>query len=367
MPFSRSVATRIQPYFGYRNNTRLFLTARALRSPPAKLGKASGLRAFRTMLAKFASREVPGVSVRLVAKFGGKVVIDCRRETDAEGFVHFDEVIDPGIDLPKRTMWESVTLEWFNSDGQQSIAANILAPSATASMGVISDIDDTIIESGITGGLRNVARNWRRVLAQMPTERIAVPGAADFYTSLGGQTLNTRDDGLHAPARPFFYVSSSPWNLFSYLVAFQKAHRLPHGPLMLRDWGLNRETFGSGSHGEHKRAAIASILGSYPEMRFAMIGDDTQGDLPAFAQAAKAHPGQVAGVFLRKAATEDFSPEELTAKAQLEADGIPLWVGESFESAKDFLETLGIENDDDAAQIIHTIEDEAEEAESSPA
>ncbi|MDE1468208.1 phosphatase domain-containing protein [Aurantiacibacter sp. D1-12] len=364
MVLSRSVATRIQPYFGYRNTTRLAVSARALRSPAAKMESSSRLRAIRTMLAKFSSREVAGVTVRLVAKFAGETVIDTRRETDAEGFVHFDEEFPSKIERPEHTAWESVTLEWVNTKGPQSIVASILAPASTARLGVISDIDDTIIESGITGGLRNIARNWRRVMAEMPTERIVVPGAADFYTSLGGQAPNVQSvaqpDALPAPSRPFFYVSSSPWNLFSYLVAFKKAHGLPHGPMMLRDWGLNRATFGSGSHGAHKRAAIASILATYPDMRFAMIGDDTQGDLPAFAEAAQAHPGQIAGVFLRKAAVEDFSPEERAAQLQLEKADIPLWLGESFQSASEFFETLGIESDHEAAQIVKTIEDKAE-------
>ncbi len=359
MVFSRRVATRLQPYFGYRNRSRLSVSVRALRSPVANMGRSSSLRAFRTMMAKFASREVKGVAVRLLAKNAGKTILDCRHETDAEGFVHFDESFAHHVNLPEHTTWENVTLEWLNSDGPQSITANVLAPADATRLGIISDIDDTIIESGITGGIRNIARNWKRVLAQMPAERIAVPGAADFYTALGGQAPAAPSAVLQAPSRPFFYVSSSPWNLFSYLIAFQKAHGLPHGPMMLRDWSLNRATFGSGSHGAHKRAAIATILSTYPEMRFAMIGDDTQGDLPAFADAAAAHPGQVAGVFLRKAATEGYTAEELAAKVQLEADGIPLFTGETFDEATDFLEALGIGRDDHAAQIIHAIEDEA--------
>ena len=92
-----------------------------------------------------------------------------------------------------------------------------MAPGRHGKLAVVSDIDDTIIETG-AGNLR---ANWRRVFAEMPGEREVVPGSVEFYARLGGGHV-----GEQGPAtrRPFFYVSSSPWNLFDYLVAFQKAH-----------------------------------------------------------------------------------------------------------------------------------------------
>ena len=166
----------------------------------------------------------------------------------------------------------------------------MLAPGCDGRLAVISDIDDTIIETGITGGIGSVARNWDRVFAQMPGQRTVVPGAATFYSELGGAGDSGKADkpseALVATRRPFFYVSSSPWNLFTYLVAFQQMRGLPLGPIKLRDWGLNRQTFGKSSHGSHKVEAIAGILEMYPDMQFALIGDDTQGDLPAFASPA---------------------------------------------------------------------------------
>ena len=188
----------------------------------------------------------------------------------------------------------------------------MLAPGAVTKLAVISDIDDTIVETGITGGPKSVAKNWRRVLAELPDERIAVPGSDVFYGALGGGAVLAEPGGAGvrhtATHRPFFYVSSSPWNLFSYLVAFQQSRNLPLGPLLLRDWGLNRATFGSGSHGEHKRAAIEGLLAFYPEMRFALIGDDTQGDLPAYADAVRHFPGRVVAVFIRTG-SGPLSPE----------------------------------------------------------
>ncbi len=360
MVFARKIATRIQPYFGYRSRNRLVLTARALRSARPGFGEGSRWRAFRTMMAQFASREVAGVTVQLVVEGPDGPLVDRTATTDREGFVHFDIALDPAWDLPDHPMWEVATLRWINGNGPQIAEAHILAPGRDSSLAVISDVDDTIVETGITGGVRNIARNWKRVLAQLPHQRVAVPGAEIFYNHLGGGEKGSLPQlgaqRMTATHRPFFYVSSSPWNLFSYLVAFQRANNMPLGPLLLRDWGFNRETLGSGSHGVHKQAAIGSLLEMYPAMRFALIGDDTQGDLPAFADAVARHPGRVAAVFLRMTAGEEFTREEHDARATIEAAGVPLWLGETFEEGRDFLARMGFSEGGETEQIVRMVE-----------
>ena len=366
MVLFRRTPVRIQPYFGFRSRSRLKLTARALRSGKDGFEQAGRIRAFRTMIAQFASREVPGLEVRLTAQAQGTVLLDTTVTTDAEGYAHFDCALSPEWDLPAHPEWETVTLSWSNAEGPQAVEAHVLAPGRDGRLAVISDMDDTVIETGITGGPRAIARNWHRVLAQFPQERIAVPGADIFYGALGGGNVAHPDElraGKSVPAtrRPFFYVSSSPWNLFSYLVAFMRTKNLPLGPLLLRDWGLDRETFGSSSHGAHKTGAIEEILAMYPDMRFALIGDDTQGDLPAFAHVVQKFPGRVAAVFLRKAAAEDFSPDELAGKRTIEAANIPLWIGESYEIGEDFLQELGFTPGGETEQIVRTVDHEPEE------
>jgi phosphatidate phosphatase APP1 len=359
-------AVRLQPYFGYRSRDRLVLSARALRSGKPGFEKRGRLQAMRTMLAQFASREEAGVRVTLEIDVAG---IAMRHEavTNREGFVRFDIALDPPFDLPPHPVWEIAQLHWFNRDGPQCVDGHVLAPGTDTPLAVISDIDDTIIETGIPGGMRAVARNWRRILAELPEDRIAVPGADVFYGALGGGQVLPPGElrperRIPATHRPFFYVSSSPWNLFAYLVAFQRAKGLPLGPLLLRDWGFNRETFGSGSHGLHKSAAIDAIVAMYPDLRFALIGDDTQGDLPAYADAVVRNPGRIAAIFIRTTAAHDFSPEEAAGKAAIEAAGVPLWLGDSFAVGKDFLDAAGFTPGCETEQIVRAVEQVPTEA-----
>lgn len=342
---------RIRPYFGYRNASRLCLTARALRVRDRGWEHDGTFRKLAAMLSQFASHEVPGLAVTLEISGEGGAVQTFPAVTDAEGFVHFDVEAHAGTASQHDPSWELARLHWTNRDGPQSVDAFILAPGENHRLAVISDIDDTIIETGAG----DLMRNWRRVLAQMPGDREAVPGAKELFNRL------SRGEGvggtLPATRRPFFYISSSPWNLFDYLVAFQKLHKLPEGPILLRDWDLNRSTFASSGHHAHKARAIDGLIDFYPEMRFALIGDNTQADALAYSEVVAKHPGRIAAVFIRQAPGADVSADEQAAFAAIRAAGVELWTGNSYEIGADFLATLGFTAGGETTQIVQTIEE----------
>ena len=62
-----------------------------------------------------------------------------------------------------------------------------------------------------------------------------------------------------SPARPFFYVSSSPWNLYGFIAEFMERNAIPHGPMFLKDYGIDRTQFIRKSHDAHKVAASESL------------------------------------------------------------------------------------------------------------
>ncbi|MBB3989423.1 phosphatase domain-containing protein [Croceicoccus naphthovorans] len=350
------------PYFGHRSAHRLTITARALRAREPAWHHTGDLAKMRALWQQFASREEPHLPVTLVV--GTPDGAEQRHEVraDDEGYAHFSIDLN-GWERPAHTAWETVRFEWMNRTGPQSTEGFVLAPGHATRMGVISDIDDTVIETGITGGPRALVRNWRRMLATMPDDRTPVPGAGQLYGRLAGSVLAQPDKEpgtrLIAPHRPFFYVSSSPWNLFGYLVAFMRSRSLPLGPLHLRDWDFNRATLGSSGHGAHKRLAAEGILATYPDMKFALIGDDTQGDLVAYSHLAADFPGRIAAIFIRHAG-ELHTAEELAAITRIEAAGVPFWHGESFEVGTEFLEQIGVSQTGDTAQIVDTIEKDAD-------
>jgi len=350
----------IVPYAGYRSETRLFLRARILRHAAPGVVPRTSWQKFRAMVRLYASREVAGCEIALT--FGPH---RAATTSDAEGYVVFDVAFERDVPLPHKSDWESATLEATNCPCPDGPAeALILAPGTDIHHGVISDLDDTVLETG----LWNLARNWRRVLASNPADRIVVPGVEDLFTHIGGGAGGKADESasVPSPSLPFFYISSSPWNLYGFLTEFLSLNNLPLGPMMLKDWGFNRKTLASKSHGDHKTAAIAALLEFYPRLKFVLIGDDSQGDVAAYANAVVSHPGRVAGVLIRNVNDSSLSSEEDAAIAAIRNAGVPVWTGSAFDAGEDMLAMLKLSVSAEVEQVAKTLTKAEAEHDASP-
>lgn len=275
-----SGAVQVLPYAGYRNTRTLRVSGRVVEYSVPRAPADGVLDKLRAMWAIYNSREVSGVTVCCEVDGAGITSV-----SDEEGYFTFDLAIDRL--LPPRASWENVTLSIPNRDPAQPLTVPILAPGTDDRWGIISDIDDTIMETGAT----DFAANWRRIILEQPGERLAVPGTADLYR------LIARDHA--APTRPFFYVSSSPWNLYGFLTQFMDLNRIPHGPMFLKDLGMDASKFIDGGHKSHKLEAIRTILRFYPEHRFLLMGDNGQHDVEIYAEVVKQFPQRIGAVFIR--------------------------------------------------------------------
>ena len=169
----------------------------------------------------------------------------------------------------------------------------ILIPPVDAKFGVISDIDDTIIHTGLTSRFK-----WRVVkntFFKRAEKRIPLEGAAEFYTKL--QKGKTGND-----CNPIFYVSHSPWNLYRYLELFLKKNAFPKGSILLRDFANPFTTlFHPKTKGEkpEKQKEILNILKTYPQLSFILIGDSGEHDPDIYIEIAEAHPERILAIYLR--------------------------------------------------------------------
>jgi phosphatidate phosphatase APP1 len=325
---------RMLAYAGYRNTRSLRVSGRMVRfSEPLKPGETTWAKA-RAMMAIYNSHEVPGVTVRCE---GAGLEAAAEVTSDEEGYFTFDLAIDRP--LPSATAWEAVTLSTPGRDMQAaSIAAPVLAPGIDDHWGVISDIDDTVIETGPT----NFLKNWRRVLAERPGDRLAVPGAASLYGMIARNHA--------APTRPFFYVSSSPWNLYGFLTEFMELNRIPHGPMFLKDIGIEAGKFIKAGHAEHKLTAIRTILAFYPGHRFLLMGDNGQHDVEIYAEAVKSFPERIGAVFIRDVSGTCADGAKAGLLAEIARAGVQTYCAASFSEAVGILDALGLERPVEAAK-----------------
>ena len=260
----------IEPYIGYATPEHLVVRGRVLTSLRRNKPKPDQSRwtNFKQMFALFLTDEVGGVEVRA----GGVSAI-----SGEEGYFT--------LLLPRdeRTGWTDVEV---TIAGESTTAiCPVMIASKDADFGIISDIDDTMLQTGAYSLLRNL---WTSLTGNSATRRI-FPDAITFMNALSVGGRN-----------PVYYVSSSPWNLHHFLMTIFDKAGLVRGPKFLRDLGLSETQFITGTHGDHKGSSIDTLLAANPGLPFVLVGDTGQHDAFVYRDTIKRHPGRIKAVVLRE-------------------------------------------------------------------
>ncbi|WP_400190980.1 App1 family protein [Hymenobacter sp. B81] len=248
----------------------------------------SRLHNLLNMYRRFDSQEIPGAQLVIRPGDGTEHPV----VTDEEGYFTLNlepRQLNPPVDF----LWHPVEVELRQAPAplpaQRTIHAPVLVPPADAEYGIISDLDDTVIQTSATDLLRMA----RTVLLRNARSRLPFKGVAEFYRQLQLGRNGKRNN-------PFFYVSSSPWNLYDLLDDFLALNEIPPGPLLLRDMGLKMKSAGDASaHHGHKLKEIDNLLLTYPQLPFVLIGDSGQEDANIYREVVRRHPGRVLAIYIR--------------------------------------------------------------------
>ena len=281
----RRFAARFRPdrrlhavaYRGFGNRASGTLSGRVLayREPPDD-APASLWSNLQASYRRFETDEVPGVRVEASVE-GGAVVATT---SDEEGYFSVELPVPEGV---VGTRLPVVLRLPDHPDAVVDGSAEIIVPGEAARFGVISDIDDTILVTQATSLLRMM----RLTLLESSESRVAFPGVSTFYAA------------LHADTNPFYYVSSSPWNLHEFLEDFMALKGIVAGPMLLRDFGLDESKLVAGPHLGHKLRAIRSVLDRNPDLPFLLIGDSGQHDPEVYRTVVAEYPGRIRAVYIR--------------------------------------------------------------------
>ncbi|WP_232424963.1 App1 family protein [Algoriphagus resistens] len=336
----------IVPFEGFGNEKEILLVGRVIRDN--RIGEStpedSIWRNIGRMRRRFMSVVIPGVQVK--AQFLDKEYVV---KTDEEGYFEFK--IHPKKDIQILARWQQIKLalidQVIRNQGEVTAIGYVFLPVGNLDYGIISDIDDTIIP---TGAMR-MTEMLKTTFAKNAHTRVPFPGVAAFYKALQKGT-----DGVES--NPFFYVSSSPWNLYDFLNELLQIHHIPKGPLMLRDIGLSRTELISGSHSEHKLAQIRQILSTYSLLPFILIGDSGQEDPAIYLQVVKEFPGRILIVFIRDVhASRHASVKQISE--ELNELGVKMLLVETTLEASRYAIGKGWIMEEDLADIAHEkVEDE---------
>jgi phosphatidate phosphatase APP1 len=324
--FDRWKGLRIASYFGYATPETLYLSGRVLddesHHPPEK--PTMWTNVWNT-LQRIDSDEVPGACVRLDLDDTSATA-----ECDEEGFFHF-ELPTPDSLVPGRRWTAELTL--LDPPGHEDVTseASGLYPSADCRFAVISDLDDTVVRTGARSRLRMA----RTVLFNNAQTRVPMPGIAALYRALEAGRDGQADN-------PVFYVSSSPWNLYSLFAEFMRHHDVPEGPIFLRDFGFDPGKLWKEGHEEHKPALIRRLLEVHPDLDFVLMGDSGQKDPEVFRRVAEENPERIAAIVVRDVTPDARDREVDEIARELEAIDVPMARVETSAAAAERCAELGL-------------------------
>jgi phosphatidate phosphatase APP1 len=314
---------QIVTYRSYGTANRLYIKGRVLadKGLKAPTEKDEILQNLINMYRRFESDEIPNARLRVFFQEEEYMVT-----TDEEGYFVLN--LAPRVPIPVTDIWQYLVVELVEApipvpQGLQA-KAEVLVPPIDAEYGIISDIDDTIVKTAAT----DLLRMGGNVLLNNAYTRLPFAGVSAFYRSLQLGRNGKRNN-------PFFYVSSSPWNMYDLLHDFLDIHEIPAGPLLLRDFGIEKDKLFKSDHMGHKFKEIENILLTYPELNFVLIGDSGQEDPVIYQEIVKKFPTRILSIYIRDV--------ELPERAQ-----IAVKISEELKKGK--VEMLLVENTVKAAE-----------------
>jgi phosphatidate phosphatase APP1 len=160
-------------------------------------------------------------------------------------------------------------------------------------LGIISDIDDTFLVSHSLNPFKKIYILLFRDIHR----RKVFDDVVNHYQALSFAGRENKQE-----QNAFFYVSSSEWNLYRFIIKFTKIHQLPKAVLLLKDIKTSLTDFfltGRGSH-NHKFEKIKHILEFYPNLEYVLLGDDSQKDAYLYEAICKIFPVTVKAVYIRQ-------------------------------------------------------------------
>jgi phosphatidate phosphatase APP1 len=211
-------------------------------------------------------------------------------QSEKDGFFRFEWTID----APLKPGWHEVNVLLLGRRKENTPRASgkgsIYVPYSNQ-YAFISDIDDTFLISH--------SSNFRKRLFVLLTEN--AHSRQPFEDVVKHYQLLSRAGVPHAESNPFFFVSSSEWNLYDYIREFAINQKLPQGVYLLNQLKLFSQLWKTGQNNHStKFMRIVRVLEAFPKQKFILLGDDTQEDPTIYASIVSHFPNKILAVYLRK-------------------------------------------------------------------
>jgi len=336
----------IVPYRGYGTKNFMYCRGRLLKDKGIVASiKHSTWQNLKNTYKRFESDEISCGILNLNFQNA-----DYELVTNKEGYFMLQRAVELEVEHDGK-MWHKtdLTLLEAEEDFESEVRATgeIMFPAEDADFGVISDLDDTLIQTNVTSKIKMIYTS----IAKNAYTRMAFRGVPAFYWA-----LKTGKNGKKQ--NPLFYVSNSPWNLYDMLVEFMDINHIPKGPILLRDFGRHKGAERL-DYKNHKRNEIEYILETYPKMKFILIGDSGEKDADIYLEMTHKFPNRILAIYIRS--VNDEKRDERIKQLAKTSENVPLiLIKDSLEAAKHAAENEWISKENLAKvyQSMHIVKDD---------
>jgi len=273
----------LQLYRGYANEEELIVMGHVFKRTYDYDFQKKNFKNATSIINQFRIKTLQNFDIYL--KFGNQEI---HTKTLDDGYFKFC------IPLEKETHFGWMEYEVSIKDGDKTITekGSFIRPHK-GKLGIISDIDDTFLISHT----HNFFKKIYILLFKNVNDRKVFTDVVPHYQALSSAGRHNKEE-----ENAFFYVSSSEWNLYRFIVKFTKIHHLPRAVILLKDIKRGITDFfmsGRGNH-DHKFDKIKHVLEFYPNLKYVLLGDDSQHDPVLYERICKIFPVTVKAVYIRQ-------------------------------------------------------------------
>lgn len=321
----------VRVYNGYGDEDMLLLMGHVLKQSPlpkTKFRKNFLSNSF-SLLRLFIVEPYKAAPVRMV--WGTQVL---ETQTDEDGFFKFEWKSATAL----RPGWHRARVEVQQGNYAGIYGEGKLLIPHPSQYAFISDIDDTFLISHSS----DLRKRLYVLLTENARTRRPFEGVVKHYRLLANDSGNKDQN-------PFFYVSSSEWNLYEYIREFKRSYGIPEGVYLLGQMksGIEFIKTGQGKH-DGKYIRIVRVLKEFPHRKFVLLGDDTQRDPDIYTRIVKDFPGRIICVYLRHVGKRKKSSVEQKA-GEIKNEGVDILYFQKSEEAIAHSRKIGL-----IAPEIHT-------------
>lgn len=229
----------------------------------------------------------PIKDTRIHLFFNGKTI---RSKTDKQGFFEI-----------KAQDFGKVTFGINQVNGQvQGILKKTLQKNTTGlitikpindkTIGVVSDIDDTIQKSYITNKFKALGT----ILFKNNKTQEKIIGVPELYNSLD----KNNDGNINGD---IYYLSGSPTQLIERIKGFLSNNNFPLGSIDLKRIGKDNLF----QQMDYKLSKLRPLFNTYPDKKFILFGDNGEKDPEIYKQISKEFPNRVIAIYINNVTNDD--------------------------------------------------------------